>query len=454
MRLGELWRHTSFRVALGVALFVLATLLLAGGVGYGLVQSQLSARQDARITEIFAAIAETGQFGDEGDLIEAVESRIKASPRLATVYRLVEPTGAIVASNIPNVATPDGWSTMPDASITSAAGHSYRFFSGGVGRHSLTVGLSSADQDGLQADLLGSFGWAALATLVAALAAGIALAVRVQARITLAEAAAARIAQGDLSARLPISGSGDDLDRISRAMNSAVERLASVVEASQQVSSDIAHDLRTPLNRLRIHLMEAAHKAANGGNPEDDLAAALAQGETIDQTFTALLRIAQIEAGARREKFAPLDLAALVADVADIYADVAEDAGTTLVWDTRAPAWVMGDRELLTQTCANLIENAIRHCPRGTAISCKVDVEGDQVAASVSDTGPGIPEAERDKVLRRLYRLEKSRTTEGTGLGLALVKAVSDLHGAQLSLTDAAPGLRVTLRFSRIQGVA
>jgi len=443
MRLGELWRHTSFRVALGVALFVLATLLLSGGVGYGLVQSQLSARQDARITEIFAAIAETGQLGDEGDLIEAVESRIKASPGLATVYRLVDPTGAIVASSIPNVAIPDGWSTMPDASITSAAGHSYRFFSGGVGRHSLTVGLSSADQDGLQADLLGSFGWAALATLVAALAAGIALAVRVQARITLAEAAAARIAQGDLSARLPISGSGDDLDRISRAMNSAVERLASVVEASQQVSSDIAHDLRTPLNRLRIHLMEAAHKAANGGNPEDDLAAALAQGETIDQTL-----------GARREKFAPLDLAALVADVADIYADVAEDAGTTLVWDTRAPAWVMGDRELLTQTCANLIENAIRHCPRGTAISCKVDVEGDQVAASVSDTGPGIPEAERDKVLRRLYRLEKSRTTEGTGLGLALVKAVSDLHGAQLSLTDAAPGLRVTLRFSRIQGVA
>jgi signal transduction histidine kinase len=114
----------------------------------------------------------------------------------------------------------------------------------------------------------------------------------------------------------------------------------------------------------------------------------------------------------------------------------------------------MGDRELLTQTCANLIENAIRHCPSGTTISCTVQAEGDHAVASVSDTGPGIPVAERDKVLRRLYRLEKSRTTEGTGLGLALVKAVADLHGAGLSLTDAAPGLRVTLRFARIHGVA
>ncbi len=220
------------------------------------------------------------------------------------------------------------------------------------------------------------------------------------------------------------------------------------------MSSDIAHDLRTPLNRLRINLLEAAQKLASGENPEDDLTAALAQGETIDQTFTALLRIAQIEAGARREKFAPVDLAALVADVADVYANVAEDAGSSLAWETHGPMWVMGDRELLTQTFANLIENAIRHCPPGTAIALAVQAEGEHVTASISDTGPGIPVAERDKVLRRLYRLEKSRTTEGTGLGLALVKAVTDLHGAKLILTDAAPGLRVIMQFVRIHGVA
>lgn len=454
MRPVDLWRHTSFRLALGVALFVLATLMLAGGIGYGLMQSQLAVRQDARVTEIYAAIEETGQLGDEAELIEALESRIKASPDRATVYRLLDPIGATLASNIGDAATPDGWSTVPAARLTIAADHSYRLFTGKVGHYSLTVGLSNADQDVLQADVLASFGWAALAALLAALAVGTALAIRVQARMTVAEATAARIAQGDLSARLPITGKGDDLDRVSQAVNAALERLASVVEATQQVSSDIAHDLRTPLNRLRINLLEAAQKLASGENPEDDLTAALAQGETIDQTFTALLRIAQIEAGARREKFAPVDLAALVADVADVYANVAEDAGSSLAWETHGPMWVMGDRELLTQTFANLIENAIRHCPPGTAIALAVQAEAEHVTASISDTGPGIPVAERDKVLRRLYRLEKSRTTEGTGLGLALVKAVTDLHGAKLILTDAAPGLRVIMQFVRIRGVA
>lgn len=454
MRPVDLWRHTSFRLALGVALFVLATLMLAGGIGYGLMQAQLAVRQDARVTEIYAAIEETGQLGDEAELIEALESRIKASPSRATAYRLLDATGETLASNIGDAAIPDGWSTVPAARLTIAADHSYRLFTGKVGHYSLTVGLSNADQDVLQADLLASFGWAALAALLAALAVGTALAIRVQARMTVAEATAARIAQGDLSARLPITGKGDDLDRVSQAVNAALERLASVVEATQQVSSDIAHDLRTPLNRLRINLLEAAQKLASGENPEDDLTAALAQGETIDQTFTALLRIAQIEAGARREKFAPVDLAALVADVADVYANVAEDTGSSLAWETHGPMWVMGDRELLTQTFANLIENAIRHCPPGTAISLAVRAEGEHVTASISDTGPGIPVAERDKVLRRLYRLEKSRTTEGTGLGLALVKAVTDLHGAKLILTDAAPGLRVIMQFVRIHGVA
>jgi signal transduction histidine kinase len=454
MRPVDLWRHTSFRLALGVALFVLATLMLAGGIGYGLMQAQLAVRQDARVTEIYAAIEETGQLGDEAELIEALESRIKASPSRATAYRLLDAIGATLASNIGDAAIPDGWSTVPAARLTIAADHSYRLFTGKVGHYSLTVGLSNADQDVLQADLLASFGWAALAALLAALAVGTTLAVRVQARMTVTEATAARIAQGDLSARLPITGKGDDLDRVSQAVNAALERLASVVEATQQVSSDIAHDLRTPLNRLRINLLEAAQKLASGENPENDLSAALAQGETIDQTFTALLRIAQIEAGARREKFAPVDLAALVADVADVYANVAEDAGSSLAWETHGPMWVMGDRELLTQTFANLIENAIRHCPPGTAIALAVQAEGEHVTASISDTGPGIPVAERDKVLRRLYRLEKSRTTEGTGLGLALVKAVTDLHGAKLILTDAAPGLRVIMQFVRIHGVA
>jgi signal transduction histidine kinase len=140
-------------------------------------------------------------------------------------------------------------------------------------------------------------------------------------------------------------------------------------------------------------------------------------------------------------------VAALLAGVAEVYGDVAEDAAMSLRYDGAGPAVVLGDTDLLTQGFANLIENAIRHCPPGTVIKCAVTAEGGDVTAVVCDNGPGIPADQRDKVLRRLYRLEKSRTTEGTGLGLALVKAVADLHGATLTLTDAAPGLCVALRF-------
>jgi len=419
-----------------------------------LMKTQLSARQDARVTEIFAAIEQTSLQGDETDLIEAVTARIKASPDRATAYLLRDQSGRVLASNIADFRPELGWSTISAMRIGLPTEYIYRMFSGTAGGYNLTVGLNDADLDDLQEIVLGAFGWASVFALLAAIVVGSVLALRVQKRMTEAESAAARVAQGDLTARLPVTGRGDDLDRISHAVNAALERLASLVEAMRQVSADIAHDLRTPLNRLRIQIEEAARKTAIGANPSDNLAAALAQSEVIDHTFAALLRIAQIEAGARREKFARLDLAALIGDIAEVYADVAVDAQMSLSYENFGSAWLMGDRELLTQAVANLIENAIRHCPPGTAIRCAVHVGVGHVTASISDNGPGIPDVERDKVLRRLYRLEKSRTTEGTGLGLALVKAVADLHDAKLTLADAAPGLKVDLLFGIAQNLA
>jgi len=271
---------------------------------------------------------------------------------------------------------------------------------------------------------------------------------RLQHRLNAVTETLARVAIGDLTTRLPVSQRGDDLDVISIEINQTLSRLGALVESMRQVSADIAHELRTPLNRLRINIENAARHAADGAPVDGDLAAALQQSEAINQTFSALLRIAQIEAGARREKFASVDLADIMASVAEVYADVADDAGQTLRCETPNAAWVMGDRELLTQAFANLIENAIRHCPQGTRITCAVHATSGKVTASVSDTGQGIPMAERDLVLRRLYRLEKSRTTEGTGLGLSLVKAVADLHGAEIALGDAGPGLRVHVTFT------
>lgn len=451
MRPADLLRQSSFRLALGVMLLVLTTLMLASGVGYGLMQSQLVARQDARVTEIFAAMELAILQDDETDLIEIFAAHIKASPDRTTVYLLKNLDGRILIGNIGDAGLPQGWSTVPAARLGVQTDYPYRVFSGNAGSYSVTVGLTNADLDDLQEIVLGAFAWAALFAVLATVAAGAVLALRVQARLANAEAAAARVAHGDLSARLPVAGRGDDLDRISGAINTSLARLQGLVEAMRQVSDDIAHDLRTPLNRLRIRIESAAANAARGLPVEQELSAAITESDTINETFSALLRIAQIESGARREKFADVDLALLIADIADVYVDVAEDAGQTLNRDVTGPAWVTGDRELLTQCFANLIENTIRHCPPGTAITCAVATEGGHVTAWVQDSGPGIPADQRDKVLRRLYRLEKSRTTEGTGLGLALVKAVADLHSAELALTDAVPGLRVELRFTQIE---
>lgn len=449
MRPADLWRHSSFRLALGVTLLVLTTLILAGGVGYGLMRERLSARQDARVTEIFTAIAQTSLLDDRIDLIEAVTTRIQASPNRSTAYLLTDDSGQMLAGNIRNVTLPPGWSTLPAAELGVSTDYLYRVFSGPAGQYRLAVGLTDADQEELQTIVLGAFGWAALVAGLATVAAGAILAARVQNRLSSAEAAVALVAHGDLSARLPVSGRGDDLDRISSAINVSLVRLESSVEAMRQVSADIAHDLRTPLNRLRIRIENAAARLADGLPAADDLMEAIAESDRINETFSALLRIAQIETGARRAQFVTLDLATLMRTMAEVYADVAADAGHALHLDVAGPASINGDRELLTQTLANLIENAIRHCAPGTRITCAVHATADRVIASISDTGPGIPAEEREKVLRRLYRLEKSRSTEGTGLGLALVKAVADLHSADLVLADAEPGLRVDLVFQR-----
>lgn len=449
MRPGDLWQHSSFRLALGVTLFILTVLTFAGSIGYGLMRGQLVERQDARITEIVGAIQQTSLQGDQTDLIEAISARISASDEGSTLYLLKDPGGRILAGNMAGRGVADGWSTLPASALGVTAEAPYRVFSGKAGVYGLIVALSNSDLDDLQEIVLGAVGWAALFALVSTALLGAVLAMRVQRRMALAETAVARLAQGDLTARLPVSPRGDDVDRMSRAINASLARLAALVEAMRQVSTDIAHDLRTPLQRLRIHI-ESAAQGASDDRVATHLSAAIAQSEAIDQTFAALLRIAQIEAGARREKFAPVDLSALMGNVADVYSDVAEDAGQTLGFAQGAPAWVFGDSELLTQLFANLIENAIRHCPPGTAIACTVQLSGDRVTAMITDNGPGIPADERDKVLRRFHRLEKSRTKDGSGLGLALVKAVADLHGAKLTLQDAAPGLGVELSFARI----
>jgi signal transduction histidine kinase len=451
MRPADLLRRTPFRLAMTITVLLVATLLLAGGVGFGLMHAQLTNRQDARVTEMYRSLEQAMVEGDERDLIETITSRIAASPDQASIYLLKDQSGQVLASNIAGFAPPDGWSTVPADLQGITTNYPYRVFTGTSGAYTLSVGLTDADLDDLREIMAGSLGWSAVTVLIAALGVGAVLAIRMDRRLTVVDHTMNLVAHGDLTARLDLSGRNDDLDQIANTINGALARLEGVVEAMRQVSADIAHDLRTPLNRLRIRIESAATKAEADQPVAEDLAAALTEADQINETFSALLRIAQIETGSRKAGFQPVNLGNLLGDLAEIYRAVAEDAGQSL---TISPSdqthQINGDPELLTQLFANLIENAIRHCPAGTVITCGLVGTAGRIVASVADTGPGIPLAERENVQRRLYRLEKSRSTPGSGLGLSLVRAIADLHQATLALhdTNAAQGTGLTVEIS------
>ena len=246
---------------------------------------------------------------------------------------------------------------------------------------------------------------------------------------------------------------GDDLDQVAEQINDTLNHLQRLIARVDQSSTDIAHDLKRPIGRLRQRLDVALRTATGVPEFRREISASLEEIDTIVETFEALLRIAQIEAGARRERFRRVDLRSLLTEVTEIYRPVVDDAGDELVVELSQSDsnLVNGDGELLIQLFVNLIENAIRHCPRGTMI--RVTLEGDPVGGLrvvVSDNGPGIPPNERDKVFHRLYRLEKSRSTPGSGLGLSLVAAIAELHGARLALGDNNPGLIVQIDFPRL----
>ena len=258
---------------------------------------------------------------------------------------------------------------------------------------------------------------------------------------------AAAIVAGDLQSRVLISSRNDDFDQLGRAFNSMLDRLAVLMDSLKQVSNDIAHDLRTPMSRLKQNLDETARGAATIDDMRSGILNATLQVDEILSTFSALLRIAQIEAGTRRAAFSPVDLSELTTLLAGDYGAVADDRSQTIATEIEPLVWVEGDRDLLTQLIVNLVENAIRHTPDGSRIVVGLAKRQDDVTLTVADNGPGVPDAERERIFRRFYRLEQSRTTTGSGLGLSLVAAIAELHGASVTAHDNGPGLRIEIAF-------
>jgi len=253
------------------------------------------------------------------------------------------------------------------------------------------------------------------------------------------------IMDGDLSRRMPVAGSGDDFDRLAENLNRMLERIESLMVVVQQISNNIAHDLRTPLTHLRTRLEQARN--GNAGDMQAQIDEAIADTEALLATFNALLRIARIESGSSPIVFATLDLSSLVRDVAELYEPVAAQNQQQLVIKEHDPVTAQGDRHLLFQALANLVENAIRHTPEGTLITLGASVSASGPQLQVADNGPGIPAQLHEKVFQRFFRTDASRSTPGSGLGLSLVRAVADTHHAHIELADNQPGLKVTLVF-------
>ena len=253
-----------------------------------------------------------------------------------------------------------------------------------------------------------------------------------------------RIIDGDGAERLPMIGFGPEFDDLTRNLNRMLERKAAAMEALRQVSTDIAHDLRTPLTRLHQRLERL--QVAGAGDP-DSIDAAVKQTNGLLATFEALLRIGSIEGGVGRRRFATVDLTELLDRIHAAYVPVVEDSGQTFIANHSAGVTVTGDPDLLAQLFTNLIENAIVHTPGGTRIVSRLRTVGTEAVAEICDNGPGIPFDEREKVFRRFYRRDASRSTEGAGLGLALVSAIAALHQAKCTIPGGPEGLCVRIAF-------
>lgn len=442
----RLFRTSSFRLTLlYVGLFTVSALILFG-VTYWFATAYAAQDEINEIGVEFAAIQdEAGLAGDER-LPIIIENHLRQRRDVRAVYLLQDTQGRKIAGNI-DVTAPNLGPTMLslslDGQLREVRAYGYRLNNGDY----LLVGQDTAVLREMKAVILRAFGVGLLITLALAVAGGAIISTTVLKRVEAVSRTTRAIVGGDLSQRVPVRGTQDEFDDLAASVNAMLDRIEDLMRSMRQVSNDIAHDLRTPLTRLRQRLEQAKRRAGSVEELHDTLAHSIAQVDSILETFAALLRIAQIEAGGRATPTAPIDISKLLAGIVEDFAPAAEDNGQILIADIDPGFSVSGDRELLTQMVINLVANSIRHSPTGARIFVQAKSVGDDLEIAVVDTGPGIPPQERENVLRPFYRLEASRTTEGSGLGLSLVAAIAKRHHATLSLADNAPGLRVAVLF-------
>jgi len=429
---------------LHLALTLLGTAALSGVAWWATTRFALG-QVGAEVERDTGVLVQAGQLGGVRGMALSIEARIAADRSGTQYFLLAGPDGARLAGNLAAAPRGAGWERLrltgpgiPDAALLALG---TALPAGGQ----LVVARDLAPVRQLEAFLVSAAGWVGGAALLLGLGGGLLIGRGVTRRAAAMDAALARVEAGEMSHRLPMrgrgDGGGDEFDRLARRINATLDRVQGLMATLRQVTDDIAHDLRTPLNRLRQRLETALREAEGDAAWRAETEGAMADCEALLDIFAALLRIAQVEAGARRAGFARFDLSAVAEAVAEVHQPAAEERGQTIATTIAPGLWLLGDRELMTQMLSNLLDNAVKHGRAGGRITLALDA----ARISVTDDGPGIPPAARGAVLQRFHRLDAARATPGSGLGLALVAAVAELHAMPLELGDANPGLRVTL---------
>ncbi len=315
------------------------------------------------------------------------------------------------------------------------------------GNFLLLVGRDVNLRQQVEERISAALGWAGAMTLAIGVLGGLFMSRNMLTRLDAINRASTDIMRGDLTRRVPISGNEDELDDLAQNLNSMLDQIERLMAGMRDVADNIAHDLRTPLNRLRSRLEVTLMKPASAEEYQTAIEAAIADADGLIRTFNALLLIAETETGAARENMSDVNLEKIVRDVTELYEPVAE--GKEIVIDVKADSGVTayGNAMLISQALANLVDNAIKYSPQKGRIAVRAGFGPRGPELTVVDSGPGIPAADRERVLRRFVRLEASRSAPGAGLGLSLVSAIARLHNAAIALDDANPGLRVTLSF-------
>ena len=460
--LGRFVRTTAFKLSLiYLAVFAALSLFLIVSIAdttNDLLSRQLQDTIDAEIQ----GLAEQYRTGGVSRLIRVVEARSKMPG--ASLYLLTDFSGNVIAGNV---------SDLPSAVLDSADGIArpvpYRRLATDLGDEQPVVASHKAlvrvfvlpggfrllvGRDLAEREQFRDVVWRAVklsigAVLLLGLVTWLFVSRRVLKRIDAVSVTTKQIMGGDLGGRLKVDGSGDEFDRLAESLNAMLDRIEQLMHGLKEVSDNIAHDLKTPLTRMRMRVEQALGDPAVGEASREALTATLEDCDGLIRTFEALLRIARVEAGSAGVRTQAVDVAEIAREVAELYEPVAEEQEATLTVTVPEAVVVPGDRDLLAQAIANLVDNALKYgrpADGSQAVTLRVGRDGEEAVIAVADNGPGVPEADRGRVTQRFVRLEGSRTAPGSGLGLSLVQAVASLHKGTLMLGDAAPGLVAELR--------